>query len=159
MHTGVQMKEKSTSDLPDVPFPTDQFEKLQIKYNTAENILTKASKPTSAVKTRFKISKIKYEIAVKLIAKSNNRKGRKAIIKHVRPEKESLSSKFKKQIDPSNTSYDVKLQLIKMEKELVELRKQNDKLKLTNIKLTEELNKCRAKEYNFFQPCEKTKRI
>ena len=148
---------KNTSDLPDVPVPTDQFEKLQIKYKTAENILKKASKSTSAMKTRFKISKRKYEIAVKLIAKSNNRKGRKAIIKHLRPEKESLSSKLKKQIDPSNTSDDVKLQLTKMEKELVELRKQNYKLKLTNIKLTEELNKCHAKEYNFFSLAKRPK--
>ena len=51
---------KNTSDLPDVPIPTDQFEKLQIKYKTAENILKKASEPTSAMKIRFKISKRKY---------------------------------------------------------------------------------------------------
>ena len=54
---------------------------------TPENILKKASKPTSAMETRCKISKRKYEIAVKLIVKSNNRKGRKTIVKHVVAEK------------------------------------------------------------------------
>ena len=152
-------KRQNTTDLPDVPVPTDHLGKLKIKYTTAENKLNKAAKPTSAMKTRCKISKRKYEIAVKLNAKSNNRKGRKNIIKHARvfTEKERLSSKLKKQVDPTNTSDDMKLQLTKMEKELVQLRKQNDKLKLTNIKLTEELNKYHAKEFNFFSLAKRPK--
>lgn len=37
LHTGVMSKEK-THDMPDIPIPEDQFEKIEQKYVTAKNV-------------------------------------------------------------------------------------------------------------------------
>ena len=47
--TGVLVKEKSVHDLPDIPIPEDQFEKIKFKYNTAKDLQEPYSKNTIAI--------------------------------------------------------------------------------------------------------------
>ena len=54
---------KIVHDLPDIPIPENQFEKIKQKYITAKNVKNKYKNPTQKIQSQFKKAKRRLEIA------------------------------------------------------------------------------------------------
>ena len=63
---------ESINDLPDIPIPADQLQKIQKKYETAKNVLEKYKTPPQKLHIRYKNAKRKLEIAAQMSKDSQN---------------------------------------------------------------------------------------
>ena len=54
---------KNVQDLPDIPIPENQFEKIKQKYITAKNVKNKYKNPTQKIQSQYKKAKRRLEIA------------------------------------------------------------------------------------------------
>ena len=54
---------KSVHDLPDIPIPEDQIEKIKQKYITAKNVKKKYKNPTQKIQSQYKKAKRRFGIA------------------------------------------------------------------------------------------------
>ena len=61
---------KSINDLPDIPIPADQLQKIRKKFETANNILEKYKTPPQKLLIRYKNGKHKLEIASQMSKES-----------------------------------------------------------------------------------------
>ena len=52
---------KSINDLPNIPIPADQIQKIQEKYETAKNVLEKYKTPPQKLHIRYKNAKRKLD--------------------------------------------------------------------------------------------------
>lgn len=58
-------------DLPDIPIPSDQFEKMKQKYLTSQDVLNRCNIPTNLQLT-YKKTKRKFELVQQIINKHKN---------------------------------------------------------------------------------------
>ena len=63
---------KCINDLPDIPIPADQLQKIQEKYETAKNVLKKYKTPPQKLHFRYKNAERKLEIASQMSKDSQN---------------------------------------------------------------------------------------
>ena len=72
---------KSINDLPDIPIPADQLQKIQEKYEVAKNVLEKYKTPPQKLHLRHKNVKRKLEIATQMSKDSQNLVKRTLVIR------------------------------------------------------------------------------
>ena len=72
---------KIINDLPDIPIPADQQQKIQEKYDTAKNVLEKYKTPPQKLHIRYKNAKRKLEIASQMSKDSQNLVERTPVIR------------------------------------------------------------------------------
>ena len=72
---------ESINDLPDIPIPADQLQKIQKKYETAKNVLEKYKTPPQKLHIRYKNPNRKLEIASQMSKDTQNLVKRTPVIR------------------------------------------------------------------------------
>ena len=140
---------ENASHLPDIIIPTDQYEKILDKYNTAKRTLGLYKTPNENLKLRYKKVKRKLEVANKLINQISKEKPRDPIQRNFDTPSSTRKKELSKKQYKNRLNYSL-AEISKLKKELTaanakinlleeEIKSKNNEL--SKIKLTKLTNK------------------